>query len=405
MSTISSICSRVCSGGTPKSTESSYYGGAIPWLNTKEIDFNVIESTEKTITEAGLNNSSAKWVEAPCVIVAMYGATAGRVAISNIRLTTNQACCNLNIDPEKADYRFVYYALKNDFTRLSSMANGGAQQNLNAQQIKDFDIPDFSLSEQKKIAAILSSLDEKIETNRKINARLEELAQALFKSWFIDFEPFGGKMPKDWETLSLNEMVERIVSGDWGKEEMTGNFTKKVLCIRGADLNNIRSGEKVKAPVRYILEKNFKQKMLSHHDLIVEISGGSPTQSTGRIAMISSVFANDNENSLICTNFCKALKIKEPYSHYFYYLWNYLYDNKIMFIYENGSNGLKNLNLTNLLERELCIIPTEEAAVDFYNVIEPIFLKMQRTGAESARLAFLRDTLLPKLMSGELIPE
>ena len=177
MATLSSICSRVCSGGTPKSTESSFYGGGIPWLNTKEIDFNVIESTERTITQAGLDNSSAKWVDAPSVIVAMYGATAGKVAISKIRMTTNQACCNLNIDPVKADYRFVYYALKNDYTRLSSMANGGAQQNLNAQQIKDFEIPDYSYSEQKKIADILSSLDEKIETNRKINARLEELAQ------------------------------------------------------------------------------------------------------------------------------------------------------------------------------------------------------------------------------------
>lgn len=113
MATLSSICSRVCSGGTPKSTESSFYGGGIPWLNTKEIDFNVIESTERTITQAGLDNSSAKWVDAPSVIVAMYGATAGKVAISKIRMTTNQACCNLNIDPVKADYRFVYYALNN----------------------------------------------------------------------------------------------------------------------------------------------------------------------------------------------------------------------------------------------------------------------------------------------------
>lgn len=76
-----------------------------------------------------------------------------------------------------------------------------------------------------------------------------------------------------------------------------------------------------------------------------------------------------------------------------------------MFVYENGSNGLKNLNLKNLLDRELCNIPTEKVASDFYKIIESIFLKIQRTGAESARLAALRDTLLPKLMSGELIPE
>lgn len=251
----------------------------------------------------------------------------------------------------------------------------------------------------------MSSLDEKIETNRKINARLEELAQAIFKSWFIDFEPFGGKMPEDWSKAPLYDMVEAIIGGDWGKEEEFGSHSRKVLCVRGADLNDIKVGKKGRAPIRYILDKNFKQKALSNHEIIVEISGGSPTQSTGRIAMISPILANECENSIICTNFCKALKVREPYSHYFYFLWNHLYDNKIMFIYENGSNGLKNLNLTNLLEREICNIPPKKVTLDFYNLIEPIFLKIQRLGSESARLAALRDTLLPKLMSGELIPE
>ena len=169
---IQHICSNICSGGTPKSTITEYYGGNIPWLNTKEINFNRISETEKTITDEGLNNSSAKWIPAKSVIVAMYGPTAGKTAITQIPLTTNQACCNLTIDSAKADYRFVYYALYNDYTYLASLANGGAQQNLNAQQIKDFEIPFPSLKEQKYIANILSSLDDKIELNRRINDNL-----------------------------------------------------------------------------------------------------------------------------------------------------------------------------------------------------------------------------------------
>ncbi len=99
------LCYRVCSGGTPKSTCSVYYdGGTIPWLNTKEINYNRIYQTESHITEEGLNNSSAKWIDANSVIVAMYGATAGRVAVAKIPMTTNQACCNLMIDKSKADY-------------------------------------------------------------------------------------------------------------------------------------------------------------------------------------------------------------------------------------------------------------------------------------------------------------
>ena len=166
---IGDLCSRVCSGGTPKSTVDEYYGGNIPWLNTKEINFNRISKTESTITELGLKNSSAKWIDANAVIVAMYGATAGKVATTNISLTTNQACCNLTVDPLKADYRFVYYSIFNSYNKLASLANGGAQQNLNAQQIKDFEIKMPPIQMQKQIADILWSIDDKIALNRKIN--------------------------------------------------------------------------------------------------------------------------------------------------------------------------------------------------------------------------------------------
>ncbi len=179
---VGELCSRVCSGGTPKSTNSEYYGGDIPWLNTREVNFNRISKTEGFITQAGLDNSSAKWIKKNCVIVAMYGATAGRCAITKIPLTTNQACCNLEIDDTKADYRFVYYALKNEYVRLSSAANGGAQQNLNAQQVKEFDIPYPPLPIQRKIASILSALDDKIETNNAICRNLEELLLTIYRN-------------------------------------------------------------------------------------------------------------------------------------------------------------------------------------------------------------------------------
>ena len=212
---IGELCSSVCSGGTPSSKHSEYYDGNIPWLNTKEINFNRLYETEKYITEDGYNNSSAKWIVENSVIVAMYGATAGKTAIAKIPLTTNQACCNLTINPQIADYRFVYYHLCNKFVVLASLANGGAQQNLNAQIIKEFPISLPSLNEQKRIASILSSLDDKIEVNRKINENLEQEAQALFKSWFVDFEPFKngefveselGMIPKGWRVEKIGNL-------------------------------------------------------------------------------------------------------------------------------------------------------------------------------------------------------
>jgi len=188
--TIGSLCTKVTSGGTPKTSNKSYYDeGSIPWLNTKEVNFGRIHQTEKCITEVGLQNSSAKWIPKDSVIVAMYGATAGKVAINSVPLTTNQACCNLIIDHKTADYRFVYYHLSISTNTLLELANGAAQQNLNSGTIKSFPIQLPPLPEQKAIAHILGSLDDKIDLNRRMNATLEGMAQALFKSWFVDFDP------------------------------------------------------------------------------------------------------------------------------------------------------------------------------------------------------------------------
>ncbi len=141
--TIGDICSKVFSGGTPTSTNSTYYdGGTIPWLRTKEVNYGKIYDTEEHITVLGFENSSTKLVPVNSVIVAMYGNgdTAGRVAVNKVPVTTNQACCNLVVDTSKADYRFVYYFLMGQYKALVDLKNGGAQQNLNGQLIKAFPI-------------------------------------------------------------------------------------------------------------------------------------------------------------------------------------------------------------------------------------------------------------------------
>lgn len=182
---IEDICTRICSGGTPKSGKAEYYeNGTIPWLNTKEINFNRIQATEAFITEEGLNNSSAKWIKPHTVIVAMYGATAGRVAVAEIPLTTNQACCNLEVDETIADYRYIYYWLKQNFDNIAGLANGGAQQNLSAKVIRQIEINLPDLIKQRSIANFLDSFDSKIEANAKLNGYLEELADSLFKRRF-----------------------------------------------------------------------------------------------------------------------------------------------------------------------------------------------------------------------------
>ena len=156
--TISEICTKVTSGGTPSSGRTDYYGGEIPWLRTQEVDYTDITETGMTITEAGLKNSSAKWIPPNCVIVAMYGATAAKVAVNAIPLTTNQACCNLQVDPAQAEYRYVFHWVANEYKRLKALGEG-SQSNLNAQKVKNYPIPVPSLERQRKIVSSLDKFD------------------------------------------------------------------------------------------------------------------------------------------------------------------------------------------------------------------------------------------------------
>ena len=156
---IETICKKIVSGGTPQSGNPDYYGGPIPWLRTQEVDWRDIYDTAEKITEAGFYNSSTKWIPANCVIVAMYGATAAKVAINRIPLTTNQACCNLIVDENKALYRYVFHYLSKEYYSLKALGQG-SQNNINAQIIKQYKIPVPPIEVQKRIVDTLDSFDE-----------------------------------------------------------------------------------------------------------------------------------------------------------------------------------------------------------------------------------------------------
>lgn len=155
---MSEVCKNICSGGTPLTSKAEYYDGNIPWLRTQEVDYCEIHSTLRNITQLGLDNSSAKMIPANCVIVAMYGATAAKVAINKIPLCTNQACCNLEIDEDKALVRYVYQWICKQYEVLKAMGEG-SQHNINAQKVKDFKIPIPSLEEQHRIVSILDRFE------------------------------------------------------------------------------------------------------------------------------------------------------------------------------------------------------------------------------------------------------
>ena len=156
--TLGEVCENICSGGTPSTKKKQYYQGTIPWLRTQDIDWREVYDTEIKITEEAIANSSAKLIPTNCVIVAMYGATAAKACINKIPLTTNQACCNLQVNEKVAHYKYVYYWISNEYERLKAQGEG-CQSNLNARKIKSYKIPLPPLSEQRRIVDILDRFD------------------------------------------------------------------------------------------------------------------------------------------------------------------------------------------------------------------------------------------------------
>jgi type I restriction enzyme S subunit len=312
---------------------------------------------------------------------------------------------------KNTDPIFIYYLLKT--LDLGHYAGGSAVPTLNRNHIHPILVsaPE-SIKEQHSIAVTLSVLDDMIELNNQINKTLEEMAQAIFKSWFVDFEPFKdeefeeselGLIPKGWRVGAIDELIKETISGDWGKETPQGNYTEKVICIRGADIPDIAQGRRGNPATRYILKRNLEKKRLSENEIIIEISGGSPTQSTGRTVFITKELINSFQEPIICTNFCRTVRLKEAtYSSFVYSLLQYLYNEKVFFTYENGTTGIKNLDITTLFGQYKTVIPSEEVFAEYHSMYSEFLRYIYESGFECKKLSEIRDTLLPKLISGEI---
>lgn len=229
--TVESLCDAVYSGGTPSRKKPEYYeGGTIPWIKTMEIRDGYIYDSEEKITESGLQNSSAKFVPKESVLIAMYGATVGRVGYLKIDSTTNQAACALVVDSEITNPKWLYYSILATRDSLIDKANGAAQQNISVSIVRNHQIKYVPLEEQERIAGILGSLDDKIEANTRLIQSIKDYMAALYKA-----EAKNGKV------LELTD-IANFVNGRAFTKDATG--TGRVV-IRIAELNNGLGGSTV----------------------------------------------------------------------------------------------------------------------------------------------------------------
>lgn len=192
---ISDICKKITSGGTPDTSNEEYFKGTIPWLRTQEVNWNVIMRTELKITKEAISNSSANIIPKNCVIVAMYGATVGKVAINGIELSTNQACCNLEIDETIANYKYVFYWLTYQYKYIKSLGRG-SQTNINASIVKKLQLPVPTLEEQERIVNILDKFDKLVNNiSEGIPAEIEARRKQYeyYRNELLNFKEFSNE--------------------------------------------------------------------------------------------------------------------------------------------------------------------------------------------------------------------
>jgi type I restriction enzyme S subunit len=365
----------VSGGGTPSTSNPKYWGGNIAWLTPAEVvalnGNRFINKTERYITEEGLKNSSAKVMPVNSLLLTSR-ATIGEVVINKIPMATNQGF--INIEPKNVDLMFLFYWLKNNRKFLNQMAIGSTFNELSKSVFKKIDIllPE-DINEQKRIADILSAFDDKIELNNKIIKTLEEMAQEVFKEWFVKFRFPGwqkvkfvdselGKIPEEWEVKKLGD----ILSLEYGKALTAPNRKAGNIPVYAS------SG------------------IVGYHN---EKLDNGPGIIVGRAGIPGSVYWSQTD--FYCVD--SAFYVKTTISKYFvYYLLKY--QNLESLVSGSAVPGLNR----NMVYLNLAVLPNIEIINKFEDFIKPVFLKIYNLKAENQTLAELRDLLLPKLMSGEI---
>lgn len=402
---VGALCQFITSGGTPSRHNVKYWiGGDIPWIKTQELcDGNIYDAEEK-INANGLKNSSARIMPVNTVSMAMYGATVGKLGILKKEMSTNQACCNMVVDENNADYRFVYYSLLKNRAGLISLASGAAQQNLNQEIIKNYELLIPPLNEQRAIAKILSDLDDKIELNQKMNKTLEAVGQALFKHWFVDFEfpnekgkPYkssGGKMveselgkiPGGWIISTIGNEFQTILGGTPSTQRKEYWTNGNIPWINSGKVNEFR----ITKPTAFITKEaleNSAAKMMPKGTTVLAITGAT-------LGQVSRVEIDVCGNQSIIG----VVQNKKLPSEYVYY---WIRENINDLISHQTGGAQQHINKNNV-NSMLFLIPLDTIIDKFRLIIENIFQKISLNCFESENLSEIRDSLLPRLMSGKI---
>jgi len=358
----------------------------------------------------------------PGIVIGRSGASFGQVHFSKEDFWPHNTGLYVT-DFKGNDPLFAFYFLKAlDFDRFNS---GSAQPSLNRNFIYPIPIRVPKPAEQRAIASVLGSLDDLIEVNREINETLEEVARALFKSWFVDFDPVRaklegrppagmdaataalfpdhfqdselGQIPKGWEVVNVGAIAEQSIGGQWG-EDLPAEGLVPAICLRGCDMEDLRkSGNSARAPIRFIKPQALEKRSMQNCDFLIASSGAGPC---GRPLWCSPNLQSMHQYEAIYSNFVKRFTApSRAHAIFLDRLFQEKFDDDSIWDYINGTS-VPNLDANGLLGGYKITLPPVAILEAYSDYCIPIFELLY--SGESRDLAALRDTLLPKLLSGEV---
>lgn len=404
----------IIGGGTPSRSKPEFWSGTIPWLSVKDFnnDRRYVESTEEHISLLGLNKSSTKILTDGQIIISARG-TVGELAQVVGEMAFNQSCYGLDAKSEYLTNDYLYYLMKYTVINLKKLTHGAVFDTItkNTFDYANINIPE--IKKQSEIVKILGSLDDKIELDRKMNETLEEMARAIFKSWFVDFDPVHAKargekpagipdeiadlfpsefvhsdqlnkpIPKGWEVKPINCLAD-LNSKSWTNK----NAPQKIKYI---DLANTKNGE-IGLVIEYLFSEapSRARRVLSIGDTIIGtvrpgnrsfayISDDGLTGSTGFAVMTPKQFAFKEFVFLALTE-----------------------DSSIDYFAHLADGAAYPAIRPEVVANIEFVIPPENIVKAFSVTTADLLVKIGLNRKQNIELSVIRDSLLPKLISGEI---
>ena len=378
------------SGGTPKRNEKLYWGGNIGWLKSGELNDGYIINVEEYITNEGLTKSSAKLFPKGTLLIAMYGATVGKLGILEIETTTNQAICGILNDKNKFETLFMFYYLKKIREKMIEDSFGGAQPNLSQTYIKDLDIPIPPLEEQKRIVAKLDNLFAKIDKAIALHQKNIDEANVFMASVLNDV------------FIELEEKYEKLFLNDVSTFQNGFAFKSNEFNTTGNGLQVIRIGNVLdinKNQVFIEKRKEFEKYLLKENDIVISMTGTRGKKDYLFVRVITSNDSYLNQRVGKISN-----KNNSNYMYLYYFLQSNYFRDKI-FEFETGTVNQGNISSKDILNIKIPLpnIKTQQKVVSYLDEISQKMEKIKQIQKEKMQsLKALKASILDQAFKGEL---